>query len=180
MTVVRVEGAFTKLRDHFGQPKLPPQELIANPDQVKRMTLADSLQMFVDGNHHQSQPAHTAPPLLRAEQVEDAHLWAVRREDVVHAAERCAFGAKLTSHVIKHTNLTGGDAAYSGGEMLFLGDDTIVVNGCSGRYGPRSKEELLVVVTAFAESGYKVMYMDYDEETNRPLPFLGVRPKWFN
>lgn len=179
MAVTRLEGAFSKFRDDIGLAKKPPSHLIANTDQLKQMTLHDGLQIFVDGDHPGDPPAGL-PSLITAEQLESAHLWVVRLEDVVHALEHCAFGVKLASHVIKHTNLTGGEAAYSGGEMLFLDDSTLVINGCSGRYGPRSKDELHRVISAFAESGYRVMYMEYDEETNRPLPFLGVRPKWFH
>ena len=88
------------------------------------------------------------------------------------------FGMSLESGVIKHTNLTGGAPAFSGGELLFLDPQTVVVNGCSGRYGPRSAQELDLVVQAFANSGYGVWSMGFDDEVNRPSPFVGVLPVW--
>lgn len=150
--------------------------MIANQDQVKAMTEADGLLQWIDG----IAPARPAPsaPLLNSADVERAHLWVVRADDVVHAAERCQFGQTLESGVIKHTNLTGGGPAYSGGELLFLDATTIVVNGRSGRYGPRTREELDLAVHAFAESGYGVWSMGFDDEANRPAPFIGVRPVW--
>lgn len=140
------------------------------------MFAADGLLQWVDGTAG-SDPMPT-PPLLDSAQTESAHLWVVRPDDVVHAPERCAFGQNLESGVIKHTNLTGGEAAFSGGELLFLDAQTIVVNGCSGRYGPRNSAELDMVVRAFAESGYGVWSMGFDEEANRPAPFIGVQPTW--
>lgn len=108
----------------------------------------------------------------------DKHLWAVRLNDVVHALEMCEYGRSLQTGVIKHTNLTGGGAAFSAGEMLFFDDQTIVVSGRSGRYGPRSAEEMLAVSEAFRKSGYEVWSMGYDAEAGVPLPLVGVRPKW--
>ncbi|MDT4865291.1 hypothetical protein FQZ97_1000860 [compost metagenome] len=180
MEMERTSGAFSRFRAQIGEPRLPPEAMIANPDQRKPMTQADGLHKWVDGSYDiMSQTALPPPPLLSSEQVENRHLWAVGLEDVKYALEKCDFGSNLESGIIKHTNLTGGEAAYSGGELLILEDATVVINGCSGRYGPRSREELELVVAAFAQSGYRVMYMEFDEEAGRPLPFLGVKPKWF-
>lgn len=168
--------SFDKLRSALGEPRAPREGTIVNEDQVKAMTAADGLLQWADGEG--ASASAPAAPLLDASHVERAHLWVVRREDVVHAAERCEFGKTLESGVIKHTNLTGGDAAYSGGELVFLDATTVVVNGCSGRYGPRTRAELELAVHAFAESGYGVWSMGFDEEADRPAPFIGVRPAW--
>lgn len=169
------KNAFEKLRSVIGQPRLPPPELIANDDQVKQMNPLDGLQQWTDGPGLVERPS---PPLLDRNQTQAARLWVVREDDVAHAEEHCNFGTSLESGVIKHTNLTGGKAAYSGGELLFIDEKTIVVNGCSGRYGPRSKTELHQAVLAFAESGYGVWSMGFDEETNRPSGFIGTYPEW--
>ena len=168
--------AFNKFRSALGKARQPPTELIANEDQIKQMAESDGLKLWRDGGYIAAPPGE--PPLLYKKDTEAAHLWAVRSDDVVHAEERCDFGGQLASGVIKHTNLTGGAAAFSGGELLFLADGIIVVNGCSGRYGPRSKTELEQVVTAFVESGYGVWSMGFDEETNRPVGFIGSYPEW--
>ncbi|MCP9840916.1 hypothetical protein KBY93_09735 [Synechococcus sp. J7-Johnson] len=171
------DKAFLAFRSKIGQPRLPPHELIANDDQLKQMTSDDGLHFWVDGT---ATGLGTPPsaPLLQPDQVDTAHLWVIRDVDVVHAEERCAFGAVLESGVIKHTNLTGGNAAFSGGELVFLDVVTIVVNGCSGRYGPRSNSEMQEVARAFADSGYGVWSMGFDDETNRPARFLGTYPEW--
>lgn len=168
--------AFDQLRSAVGEPRLPPPELIANRDQLREMYPSDGLQQWTDGPGAVAEPP--APPLLDLSHIQGAHLWVVRKDDVVHAQEHCSFGANLESGVIKHTNLTGGTAAYSGGELLFLDERTIVVNGCSGRYGPRSTAELDQAVRAFAESGFGVWSMGFDEETNSPARFLGTYPEW--
>jgi hypothetical protein len=92
--------------------------------------------------------------------------------------ENCSFGKSLATGMIKHTNLTGGGAAYSGGELILLNQYTMVVNGRSGRYGPRNATELYSAVKAFADSGYRVWYMPWDEDANRPAPF-GSFPNLF-
>lgn len=168
--------AFDRFRTEIGQPRFPPQELIANADQLKKMDSSDGLMQWVDGPG--STGPSSLPPLLVCSQTQHAHLWVVGEHDVVHAKEHSAFGDSLESEVVKHTNLTGGAAAYSGGELIFLDEHTVVVNGCSGRYGPRSKAELDQVVRAFSESGYGVWSMGFDEETNRPARFIGVYPEW--
>lgn len=170
------DEAFEHLRITLGMPRLPPHTSIANDDELTQMTVADGLLCWVDGPGASSKPEQ--PPLLEAHQTQHAHLWVVRDVDVVHAEERCAFGASLETRVIKHTNLTGGKAAFSGGELLFLDESTVVINGCSGRYGPRSKTELDMVAQAFAKSGYSVWSMGFDEETNRPTQFIGTFPEW--
>lgn len=170
------KNAFDQLRSAIGEPRLPPQERIANNDELRKMCTSDGLQQWVDGVGRVTEKP--VPPLLDKSQKQNAHLWVVRKDDVVHAEEQCAFGNGLKSGVIKHTNLTGGDVAYSGGELIFLDERTIVVNGCSGRYGPRSKVELDQVVRAFAESGYGVWSMGFDEETNTPVGFIGTLPEW--
>lgn len=173
-STILTKAAFEKCRNLLGVPRLPPQDLIANSDQKKLMVEADGLIHWVDGKA----AAKGSPPLLEQSHKEGAHLWVVRVDSVVHVAEQCAFGQDLESEVVKHTNLTGGSAAHSGGELVFLEDGTIVVNGCSGRYGPRSKGELDHVVRAFVDSGYGVWCMGFDEEANKPLPFIGTYPEW--
>ena len=107
-------------------------------------------------------------------------LWVVRTDDVVYGPEHGPFGKSLESKMIKHTNLTGGVPAFSGGELLVLDEaSSIIVNGYSGRYGPRTEAELNDVVTAFARSGYAVWAMGYDADAGAPLPFVpGVSPTW--
>jgi hypothetical protein len=169
--------AFDAFRGQF-PPRPPDSALIRNEDEKREMTTSDGLKLLQDGPVGADAGSPSAPPRLTPAHKADAYLWAVRPSDVCHAYENCAFGRSLETGVIKHTNLTGGGAASSGGELLFLKNDTIVVNGCSGRYGPRSKDEMDKVVVAFRQSGYRVWSMGYDDEANRGFPFVGVTPQW--
>jgi hypothetical protein len=80
---------------------------------------------------------------------------------------------------IKHSNLTGGDDAHSGGEIWFINDDRIAVNAQSGRYGAESDREFKMIVDALRHSGYHVASMGFDLD-NPSIPntvFVG-EPEW--
>jgi hypothetical protein len=138
--------------------------------------LEDGLLLWKDGPvaYDADAPA-SAPPTPRVTEamLDERHLWAVIVEAVPYALEKCAFGSSLPSGVIKHSNLTGGRPAYCAGEIVFLTVSELIVNGCSGRYGPRTREEMYDVARAFRRSGYGVWTMGFDAETNRPFPFIG-------
>lgn len=169
--------AFDEFRVEFGPSRSPPEKLIRNQGEVQLMRKEDGLNHLDDGQVPNDQGIRTEPRLIEQSEQERRHLWVVRTEDVVHAEESCSFGKSLPTGSIKHTNLTGGAPAYAGGELLHL-DGTIVVNGRSGRYGPRSAEEMDAVALAFKRSGYLVWSMGYDIEADFPFPFVGVLPKW--
>lgn len=172
--------AFARLRQNLGEARLPRQDLIKNQGETIQMNAEDGLLEWVDGTQLLTQSSPPTSPVITAAQMKSRMLWVVRAEDVVYAPENGPFGKTLESKVIKHTNLTGGALAFSGGEVIFLeGESAIAVNGDSGRYGPRSIEELDDVVTAFARSGYSVWAMGYDLDADRPLPFFpGAMPQW--
>lgn len=170
--------AFAKVRVVVGAPKEPPAKLITHTDQTIQMHASDGLKFWSDGlRSTETQEAPDIPEIV-PEQLKSQFLWVVRQDDVAYALEECTFAKGLAGRVIKHTNLTGGAPAYSGGELLFLDETTLVVNGRSGRYGPSSESEMRAVEQAFLESGYNVWSMGYDEEANFALPFIGVTPKW--
>jgi hypothetical protein len=144
------------------------------------MASAEGLQTLADGSVEadgRATPSSEAATLTQAD-VAAKRLWAVRQDDVVYAEELCPFGRTLETGVIKHTNLTGGNSAYGGGELLWQDERTLILNGQSGRYGIRSSDEMTAVSVAFRKSGYHVWSMGYDAEADWPLPFVGVRPQW--
>lgn len=177
---MQTKAAFDKLRDKIGAARPPQQHLINNNDEMIQMTDADGLMRLVAGPIREDMSTAVPPPPSLADSRDTAglQLWIVRKDDVVYAEERCHFGTTLETGRIKHTNLTGGEPAYAGGEFLRQSDQTLIVNGRSGRYGPRSKEEMEAVGRAFRESGYYVWSMGYDTEADLPFPFLGVTPQW--
>ncbi|WP_454686018.1 hypothetical protein [Agrobacterium leguminum] len=177
MTTASSNNSFAPFRTQFHPPKPPRDGLVKNDDEIRQMTKEDGLELWEAGSvvHRTVQ---TAVPRIDATMKRDTRLWAIRETDVVHAHEFCDFGTTLETGVIKHTNLTGGEPAYCAGELLFIDDSTIVVNGCSGRYGPTSEAEMTEAAKAFRNSGYNVWSSGFDEETARPMPFVGVDPVW--
>lgn len=165
--------AFAHVRSRFGNPQTPDPNVVANDDELIQMTSDDGLREWEDGPGRWD-PLKLAPVIAIGK---DIHLWVVRPEDVVYAAEACAFGQPLQTGVIKHTNLTGGQPAFAGGEVLFFEGQTIVINGKSARYPVRSAAELDTIAKAFQQSGYTVWSMGFDDEAGRPYPFTGVEPK---
>lgn len=173
------QAAFDKFRKVVEQAQDPPNELIANPDQLKPMSAAEGLLQWVDGGSPFGEGRRPEfAPMLDERACLTRSLWAVRTTDVVHSPEQSEFGRMLESRVIKHTNLTGGEPAFAGGELIFLDAGTVIINGWSGRYGPKSEAHMRAVALAFAESGYGIWSMGWDEDAGRPAPFLGYAPEW--
>jgi hypothetical protein len=168
----KVRIAFGRFRAAYG-PARPPK-FMHDPSEGDEMTVADGLEMLVDGPDANSTTAPAAlAPMSEATLPAPSRLWAVRPGDVVHAPIRCEFGDCRAAKEVKHSNLTGGGKAFGGGELMVVDSDTIIVNGRSGRYGPRSADEMHAVAVAFRDSGYIVYSMGYDEGTARPFGFIG-------
>lgn len=171
------DAAFSEFRTKYNPPRPPRDGLVKNSGEVTQMSEADGLCIWKDGAAAalSSQPS---VPRIDDTMTVGLKLWAVRDENVVHADESCPFGRGLETGVIKHTNLTGGGNAYCAGELIFVAESTIIVNGFSGRYGPRTADEMKDVALAFQKSGYHVWSSGFDEEAGRPYPFIGVDPEW--
>jgi hypothetical protein len=169
--------AFEGFRGTYALKPLPP-ELVANADQIKQMLPEDGLLLWERGPIGDESGEDPGAPTITSDMDETKFLWVVELTRVPYAPERCEFGKSLESGVIKHSNLTGGGDAHCGGEMIKIDNDNIVVNGRSGRYGPKSQEEMSAVAKAFRTSGYNVWSMGFDDEAARPLPFIGVTPVW--
>lgn len=172
---VTTKAAFDSFRVMIGSPRLPA--ISCPTDEMRQMVDADGLMKWVDGpDRGGARPP--AAPLVTPAMEADRHLWAVRKSDVVHARENCPFGSTNAVGVIKHTNLTGGAEAFASGELLFILKQSVIINGKSRRYGPRSESEMTAVAKAFRDSGYEVWSMGYDVEAGLPYPFVGVAPEW--
>jgi hypothetical protein len=167
--------SFDNFRSSYPLKPLP-KERVANSDQVKEMLAQDGLMLWSTGPVKTSGGESSATPAITPEQDAAKLLWAIETSRIPYAPEQCAFGRALESRVIKHSNLTGGRGAHCAGEMVRIDDENIVVNGRSGRYGPKSAAEMLAVAQAFKASGYNVWSMGFDAEAGVPLPFIGVTP----
>lgn len=174
MATILTEAAFANYRLTYGPARHPIADKIANDDELILQTEDQGLEPWEDGPGQ-----HPAPPPPTGSQLEGnpRYLWVVRDTDVVTSPEFCSFGQQLCTGSVKHTNLTGGSAAYAGGEMIKIDDRTICVIGWSGRYPVRGAAELDALAKAFRESGYSVWSMGFDEETMMPNPFVGVQPR---
>lgn len=108
----------------------------------------------------------------------NVYLWAIAKDDVPYALEKCAYGATLQTGVIKHTNLTGGADAHCGGEIWFVDSNSILIGGSSGRYGPDTEEQLTDAALAFSAGGYRVASLGFDDDTGFPSTVLVGEPQW--
>lgn len=73
----------------------------------------------------------------------------------------------LDGNVPKHTNLTGGNPAYIGGQLWFSDTRHMLVSGGSGRFPPLDEEQLTAAITVFSSFEYKVTSLGWDEHGAR-------------
>ena len=175
MTTVLTTSAFDAYRLGRQTRAIRPDVPRMNGD-ADQMSPADGLEKLQDGPV-QGRGAPGSAPEIPAKP-EGVRLWAVGPRDVVHAAEVCDFGLAREAKVVKHSNLTGGAPAYCGGELLVLGAETLVVNGCSGRYRVADAEEMKAVASAFRGSAYNVWSMGWNVDVDRPAMFGTQDPEW--
>lgn len=170
--------AFQKFREQFGERECD-QSKVTHADQLVLLTVEDGRETWCDGplaNRDDVSFLRDADEELvnlSAAMLSDRRLWVVMRTEVATAEERCTFAFGLHDKVLKHSNLTGGAPAHCAGELLQMSETRVVVNGRSGRYGPSSMAELQEVSKAFKGSGYDVWTMGWDDDGDRPAPFLG-------
>ena len=169
-------SAFGQYRNRWAPDQDMHPEAKRYEGDTDQLQPSEGLRDWVDGHASSPQSPPIAPVI---ENISDKKvLWAVTADAVFHADEKCPFGADRGAGVIKHSNLTGGGKAFSAGELIFLDENTVVINGCSGRYRIRKAAELEALASAFKASGYNVWTMGYDDDTNRPVTFGVQDPVW--
>jgi hypothetical protein len=169
----RLKKSFDEFRLNHPARECPP-ERIDNDDQLRQLAESEGLEQMGDGPGAAVQGA--TPKLEKNDP--NIRLWVVRAADVVHAQENITFGASLVSGVIKHTNLTGGEPAHSGGQIVIVSVGVLALDGGSGRYGPQSEEEMTDVAKAFTDAGYGVWSYGYDEESGWAFRIGSKEPEW--
>lgn len=119
----------------------------------------------------------TAPPLeaeVRAVPQKKGdpgfHVWVMRPTEIPYVLARGAIARSLASGEVKHSNLTGGGLASCGGELWVDPVDAtqVYLNGCSGRYGPQSAQQLNDAVAVIEMLGLRVESFGWNEELNMP------------
>lgn len=152
----------------------PNPEVINNDDELVQITVEQGLQFFPQDS---KAVKYAEPPKTKASKV-NTYLWVIGQSENPIAFENLEVGRGLESEIIKHTNLTGGGLAHCGGELWFVSEDKVFINGCSGRYGPLSGQELEDAAHAFRTEGFKVASAGYNDETGYPYAVLVGDPKW--
>lgn len=172
-----VTTAFDAFRSSYGPAWGPRDNVIRHESEKDLLPESEGLDSLVDGPGEVADAERALAPLRRDALPGVVRLWVVRPDDVVHAEEVCNFGTARPAGKLKHTNMTAGHPAFSGGELLFLEDGKLIISGDSGRYGPRNAEEMRDVAIAFKKSGYTVYSLGYDDEAARALPLVSAAPQ---
>lgn len=147
-------------------PPRPSRRQPANDDEHRLLGAADGVLHIGAPPMSDTTPGHPA----RAQADDARHLWVFRVAEgiaqVPAVLELVVTTPPLQSGKAKHSNLTGGGSASSGGELwVDPADPTkLYVNGASGRYGPTTPNELEDAVSVFAGLGYKAISFGWDDD----------------
>ena len=160
--MVTVSEAFRSYREHFTMrpPDLTNQRFA---DEIRLITPEEGLSELTPAPA--SAPNVGVPPGLGTAESVNKYLWVIAADGVPIALESPA-RVELQRGRLCHTNLTGGASSYCGGELYFIDQTSVVVNGGSGRYPPRSAAELEEVAVSFKAAGYRTASMGWNQETN--------------
>ena len=143
-------------------PRIAPQ----NPNQTVGLDASDGLRIL--------QPApdtnviYGSPPKSLSDKT-TTYLWVIDARGVPYILE---FRIARIGAMPKHTNLTGGNKAYLGGEMWFESNTALCISGGSGRYPPQNAAQLEDAVKVFESFGYSVASLGWDKEQGRARRWL--------
>ena len=101
-----------------------------------------------------------APPTLSGECGSNRYLWIIDRRGIPYIIERPL--PYLGGVEPKHTNLTGGEDAYLGGELWFSDSSSLFLSGGSGRYPPIDANQLSDAVKVFESYRYRVISLGWN------------------
>jgi len=152
--------------------RFPDEIKIRNDDEKRLLTTADGVDNLENKINSRQ---YCDPPKTKDENRESKgkYIWVIMQMNTPMILEYAAAGDTLESKRVTHTNLTGGKAAYCGGEVWFNnGGNDIYVSGKSGRYPARSLEELNEVCKALGRIGYNVINLGWDEDINQASGYL--------
>jgi len=151
-------------------PAHEPLRPHANEDELRLLGPGDGVREM------QSPPAEGDQCGVPACKGDDAcHLWVFGTSSIPYVLETAPnVSPPLKSGMAKHTNLTGGAPASCGGELWIdpVDRDKLYVNGCSGRYGPRTAAELEDAVSVFEDRGFGVVSFGWDDDAGKPAMVL--------
>ena len=93
------------------------------------------------------------------------YLWIIDTTGIPYIFERPL--ETLVGNLPKHSNLSGGSAAYVGGELWFITGHEIYISGGSGRYPPRNQYQLEDACDVFESFNYNVNSLGWDGQAGR-------------
>ena len=145
-------------------PRLDPdQPALERRRQTYRLDEGDGIRLL--------EPAPAAdvrmgrPPTIRDTLGINRYLWVIDARGIPYIIERDT--PALDGELPKHTNLTGGEEAYIGGEMWFAALDELHLSGGSGRYAPANSAQLEDAVRVFESFGYAVTSLGWNDNWGR-------------
>lgn len=136
-------------------PERPPL-----PHESRQLVAADGLHVL------DCAPARAVgtPPYSRTEPSANRYLWVIDANGIPYIREASILS--IANEMPKHTNLTGGRAAYLGGELWFESESCLCISGGSGRYPPTDGVQSDCAVQVFRGFGYEVTSWGWDEGTD--------------
>ena len=153
--------------DHPAKIPNPKKMKDAKKDESLQMTVQDGLCVLPDAPCPFAECVSNPEDYDSVQRENGLYLWVIDPCQVLCMKELAPIGQSLSQGKIKHTNLTGGAPACSGGEMWFSANDAIYVSGCSGRYGPSSEDELFASAHVFKRKMYKTCCLGWDDGIGR-------------
>ena len=153
--------------------KLPNSRIMQNAqqDESLQMTERDGLCILPDAPCHFAEIVSTPEDYLSVQREKGIYLWIINPCQVLCMKELAPIGQSFSQGKVKHTNLTGGAPACSGGEMWFSAHDAVYVSGSSGRYGPSSEGELIASAHVFKRKKYKTCCLGWDDGIGRSAQY---------
>ncbi len=150
----------------------PPRKPHGNASELRLLTAAEGVLRL---NSPPAEAVIRASPVSSSDARHGKHLWVFFDSAIPYVLEAAPSASPaLASGVAKHTNLTGGAPASSGGELWVdpANANLLYVNGASGRYGPTTLAQLEEVVGVFQERGFEVVSFGWDDDVGKPARVL--------
>lgn len=144
---------------------------LRSPDELRDITGHELVNAVKEAPAAPCEPGQ--PPMDRFGDGVKKYLWVVRSQDMPYALEEGELGSTIEGRgKLSHTNLTGGSKAHCGGEIWFEANAKLWLTGGSGRYPPRSKEELASIVESLQTAGYEVISAGWSDELGGPARYF--------
>jgi hypothetical protein len=160
-------------------PARPPDfTKVKNADELDDVTGERDVFSLPDDGVSRYIPGTPSRSSARSESV---YLWVVAPADVYVAPEEGDTGRRLSRGRLAHTNLAGSSAkhaAHAGGELWFRDERSVWLTGASGRYPPRSNQELEDVANAYRLAGYLVCSAGWDDDLGGPARMFRGEDRW--